>query len=592
MPPRDQYGGCSVTGCSCYAKSKEDFRRKFTAIPAVTTRDGEPWYPEGWSLVEESSKFCRKHIDEFNTIWSEASTAPQLRSQGSAPNQRTSKTPVSSTGSEVGSSGSQKSSSKKSSSHSNVDASTGPALRTISDPTVGLVGTIAPNEGAGDCLFRAISCIVYGTEGLHWLVRDMICNWMDLNWHYYEDLFRDRAAFEVHVHEMRSLGVWGDGYEIFAAMHLYRRRVMIYSTGGAALSVPMRSLFESYELFAEAKQMNLVFTHCNYQHGHYEGVVNDADALLQLDQLSAGTVECECIVASMTDEVIEEQERAATARLLRDTADVGEQQAIIEAMSRENNAFIVTPEDDEDDGAMSDGAKATSTQKEAAQNREWNAPTAQQHLSFEDEHECDDESAGHREDDENLEGGIGDVVDDESAGHHEDDEDLEGDIDDVHDDDSTDIEGDIDKDESDGDASGDDTEDDELESEKVRSQKQPRIKPFELPKMRSEFSRSAEFREFMIEHNLWRPRGKQTLEEFLALDEEVAVRMYGLVQDLKKRNLELKDKLDYMAAAEAELKRTGRQNLLELLATAVLSPQAPPTDHCSWDELLSMLLNM
>ena len=352
MAPRSLYGECGRTGCSCYAKSTEDFRRKFTAIPVVPTRDGKPWCPEGWDFVKGRSKICRQHFEEFNRRWSEDSTAKDLRSQGSAPIARTSKPPVSSPGSKVGSGGS-----KKSSRNGNVDASTGPALRTIFDPILGLVGTVAPNKGAGDCLFRAISCIVYGTEDLHWLVRDMICNWMVLNWHYYEDLFSDKAAFDRHVRGMRSHGTWGDGYEIFAAMHLYRRCAMIYGTDGTALSVPMRSLFESYEPFAGATPINLAYTHNNFEHGHYEGVVSDADKVAMLAQLSAGTFESESIANSMTDEVIEEQERAATARLLHDITDAGEQQAIINGITREKYASIVTPEDGNDGAMFESGAK-------------------------------------------------------------------------------------------------------------------------------------------------------------------------------------------------------------------------------------------
>ena len=93
MVRQDKYGGCSVTDCPCYAKNKEDFRRKFTSIPAVTTQDGNPWFPEGWTLVDECHKLCRKHLDDFNLLWSEGSNVKRLRSQGSAPNPRPSKAP-------------------------------------------------------------------------------------------------------------------------------------------------------------------------------------------------------------------------------------------------------------------------------------------------------------------------------------------------------------------------------------------------------------------------------------------------------------------------------------------------------------------
>jgi hypothetical protein len=51
----------------------------------------------------------------------------------------------------------------------------------------------------------------------------MVCNRMEFNWNYYENQSGGKVAFDMHVRGGRSHGTWGDGYEIIAAMHLYRR---------------------------------------------------------------------------------------------------------------------------------------------------------------------------------------------------------------------------------------------------------------------------------------------------------------------------------------------------------------------------------
>jgi len=89
--------------------------------------------------------------------------------------------------------------------------------------------TIHTVKGDGNCLFRALSLAVTGTQQQHDIIRSYIVNHMlHVNLRAsMERLFIGRnRTYDKHLHAMQKTGEWGTDIEIIAAAHLFNRSIV------------------------------------------------------------------------------------------------------------------------------------------------------------------------------------------------------------------------------------------------------------------------------------------------------------------------------------------------------------------------------
>eukprot|EP00742_Colponemidia_sp_Colp-10_P004703 GILJ01005016.1.p1 GENE.GILJ01005016.1~~GILJ01005016.1.p1 ORF type:complete len:538 (-),score=65.74 GILJ01005016.1:200-1813(-) len=102
--------------------------------------------------------------------------------------------------------------------------------------------TIRGVEGDGNCLFRAVSDQIYGTDQYHQLVRQKCLDYMSMDKAYFSQFVVGGVEeFDSYILRKRQDGCWGDDVEIQAISEIYNRPVEIY----AYSNVPMRTFHEA-----------------------------------------------------------------------------------------------------------------------------------------------------------------------------------------------------------------------------------------------------------------------------------------------------------------------------------------------------------
>ena len=81
--------------------------------------------------------------------------------------------------------------------------------------------------GDGNCLFRAISHQVYGTDKYHKIIREKCMDYIEVQKRFFEE-FID-GDFEEYIKKKRKDGIWGDDIELEAISEIYNRPIEIYS---------------------------------------------------------------------------------------------------------------------------------------------------------------------------------------------------------------------------------------------------------------------------------------------------------------------------------------------------------------------------
>ncbi len=84
-----------------------------------------------------------------------------------------------------------------------------------------------PIEKDGNCLFRALSFFVTGSQDFHIFLRETICNFLESNFE-----LMDLEPNYVASSKMRSSSTWGTDMEIFAAASLLNTRIFVYTEFG------------------------------------------------------------------------------------------------------------------------------------------------------------------------------------------------------------------------------------------------------------------------------------------------------------------------------------------------------------------------
>ncbi|TCD64864.1 hypothetical protein EIP91_003568 [Steccherinum ochraceum] len=89
----------------------------------------------------------------------------------------------------------------------------------------------APTLGDGNCLFRALSDQLYGTDHYHASLRQAICNWIQSHKHRYAPFVDDERGLDVHLECMRQQATYGGHLELSAFAHMTRRNVKVIQPG-------------------------------------------------------------------------------------------------------------------------------------------------------------------------------------------------------------------------------------------------------------------------------------------------------------------------------------------------------------------------
>lgn len=119
-----------------------------------------------------------------------------------------------------------------------------------------------PQEGDGNCLFRAVALQVYGQAENHAEVRERVMDFMENNPEHYANFVTD-VDFKTYVMAKRQLGVHGNHAEIQAVSELYNRPVQVYTVNG-----PM-NIFH-----AEYKTTEIPIRLSYHNQNHYNAIVD------------------------------------------------------------------------------------------------------------------------------------------------------------------------------------------------------------------------------------------------------------------------------------------------------------------------------
>ncbi|KAI0289130.1 hypothetical protein BC826DRAFT_1033784 [Russula brevipes] len=89
----------------------------------------------------------------------------------------------------------------------------------------------ADTTGDGNCLFRALSDQLYGTESRHLQLRKDICDWIHSHSVRYAPFVDDERGLDVHLSLMRQPATYGGHLELSAFAHMKKCNVKVIQPG-------------------------------------------------------------------------------------------------------------------------------------------------------------------------------------------------------------------------------------------------------------------------------------------------------------------------------------------------------------------------
>ncbi|KAF9450993.1 hypothetical protein P691DRAFT_809016 [Macrolepiota fuliginosa MF-IS2] len=94
------------------------------------------------------------------------------------------------------------------------------------------LGLYAANTiGDGNCLFRALSDQLHGTDSKHAQLRQHICDWIQKHKARYEPFVEDERGIDTHLRCMRENATYGGHMELSAFAHMARKNVKVVQPG-------------------------------------------------------------------------------------------------------------------------------------------------------------------------------------------------------------------------------------------------------------------------------------------------------------------------------------------------------------------------
>ena len=83
-------------------------------------------------------------------------------------------------------------------------------------------------KGDGNCLFRALSLMVYGTEMLHAKVRELLVAFVRNNANKFR-VYVTEGSLEDHILNMQYTRIWGTQVELYAVASLFQKEIYIFT---------------------------------------------------------------------------------------------------------------------------------------------------------------------------------------------------------------------------------------------------------------------------------------------------------------------------------------------------------------------------
>lgn len=84
-------------------------------------------------------------------------------------------------------------------------------------------------KGDGNCLFRALSLVVYGSEMYHSKIRELLVNFVRSNADKFRVYVTRGTTLEDHLLHMQYSRTWGTQVELYAAASLFGRELYVYT---------------------------------------------------------------------------------------------------------------------------------------------------------------------------------------------------------------------------------------------------------------------------------------------------------------------------------------------------------------------------
>ena len=128
--------------------------------------------------------------------------------------------------------------------------------------------------GDGNCMFRAFSDQIYGSEKYHNVLREKCMDYLVVQKRFFEQFIE--GDFDSYINEKRKNGIWGDDIELEALSEIYNRPIEIYSGS----EKPLRCFHEDKKLYLNNTNKGIVITPIRLSyHGrkHYNSIVPKKD---------------------------------------------------------------------------------------------------------------------------------------------------------------------------------------------------------------------------------------------------------------------------------------------------------------------------
>jgi len=193
---------------------------------------------------------------------------------------------------------------------------------------------MVPQEGDGNCLFRAVSLQVYGDADQHLDIRQQCCDFMARDPDHFGQ-FVVGETFVKYIARKRQEGVHGNHAEIQAVSELFNRPVQVWSDGGGK---PL-NIFH-----AEYKTTDAPIRLSYHDGNHYNAVIDPlmptAGLGLGLPDLKPGLADQLQVAKAVTesDQLADEME---LQRVMKESQDDHLQRALKEsAYSMDNVSYI------------------------------------------------------------------------------------------------------------------------------------------------------------------------------------------------------------------------------------------------------------
>ncbi|KAI3641367.1 hypothetical protein MIR68_000497 [Amoeboaphelidium protococcarum] len=158
-------------------------------------------------------------------------------------------------------------------------------------------------KGDGNCLFRALSDQLHGSEDRHVEFRQMVCDYIDKHRDEFVPFLLEEddgnTDIEEYVAKMRQNGTYGGNIELVAFSRLISAEIWIYqnervyqiSSAGASSKI-LRIAYHSYEHYSSVHTLNPATDLLNQRHGQqhlYEPTL-DSDKLKSLVKVVVSSV--------------------------------------------------------------------------------------------------------------------------------------------------------------------------------------------------------------------------------------------------------------------------------------------------------------